>query len=255
MKKLNRLVNTLDDFIDSEYFQEQVENIRRKFQIPKNGFNMPKEEQKNIKKYKYSILYVPKELLQRKKEILKPFNLLVKDILKKFPINDTTIRVIFNIYIFHNKKIYILLNDPVDEVNLCRVESIKDEIEEYEFLAGKEEAFDIIKNKFDDYPVIIKLYPNISQNELIYYIKRNWEVIKKLHLNHYADRGSKFSLNIPQTKGRNLKIKERNDFIYKSKLLPRKKIMKLVSDKFNEVLDVGHIGKIISIENKRRKKV
>lgn len=251
MKKINKLVNPLDDFIDSDYFQGEVKILRKKWGIPKNGFPMPAKVKDNMSKYEYGIFYTPEKLLAVKSEALKPINLAIKGISRQFPIHDITIDAIVKIYLFHNKKIFQLLDDTIDEVNLCRIEEIKGQIEEFESLSGAENTLEILKRKFKDYPVVIKLHPDISQRELIEYIKRNWHIITNLHLGQYKNKNS----ILGKTRRRDQQIQKRDDFIYKHKKLPRRQIAMLLNKKFDEFLDVGHIGKIISLESRRRKKV
>lgn len=113
-------------------------------------------------------------------------------------------------------------------------------------------VFDAKSTKYFDkeaYPVLMAISPIASQRELISYLKSFYNVrIKPLQ------EKSKASLTDSPAKTRKKKtsIRERNEFIYQHRTLPRKEIMKLVSDHFGEYLDYGHIGKVISLEKSKR---
>ena len=83
-------------------------------------------------------------------------------------------------------------------------------------------------------------------------------IIKEYQEGHqkiYRHRKGGTGLKIGGAKTKKQRIRERNDFIYEHKHLPRKEIMHLLSEKYGpeNTLDYAYIGKIISIENKRRK--
>lgn len=246
-----KLLNYLDSFIELDYFQNEIKTLREKFNIPKNGFNLSEELKKEITRNVMieAPFHIPVELENKKLELMKPINLAIREVSSKFPINDYAIISLFKIYLFYNIKLYECL-DGLGEINLCRTEDVKEELEEYSFLAPSDEVVRIFKRKFNDYPVVIKLHPSISQRDLLAYIKDYWHLIR-YYLSQYKDKKSKLG----KIKRKKSSIKERNKFIYENRNLPRKKIMQLVADKFKEILDYGHIGKIISLEKKRRKEV
>ena len=63
------------------------------------------------------------------------------------------------------------------------------------------------------------------------------------------------NVKIGKIKTKKESIQKRNQFIYENKHLPRRQIQKVVKYSFNESLDYEYIGKIISDEKKRRKKL
>jgi len=111
---------------------------------------------------------------------------------------------------------------------------------------------DFRKKSDEKYPISIRVSPYASQNEIVDYIKKRWEFIKELQ-----DFYRKSNVKIGRVKKKNPKVQERNDFIYQNRKLPLKKISKLVSDqeKWGDGPDIGHIGKIISLEKKKRKEL
>lgn len=121
-------------------------------------------------------------------------------------------------------------------------------IEDFYYIKGLEKTSLIKRFKF--YPTIIKINSSASQRDIISFIKSNWNIIKA-----HQKKNENFTQKIKSLRNKNIEKKKRNDFIYQNRHLPIKNIFKMVSDKFGEVLDDGHIGKILSLEKKRRKEV
>jgi hypothetical protein len=99
----------------------------------------------------------------------------------------------------------------------------------------------------DFYPVVIRIGPYASKREIVDYIN-------KLYMNEIEpiqNKYKKVGASIGKVKTRNKYF--RDDFIYKNSELPHREIAKMVFKEFKEHLDVGLIGKIISLEKKRRK--
>ncbi len=99
------------------------------------------------------------------------------------------------------------------------------------------------------YPIFLRISPYATQREIIDFVKMQSIYIKKSQ-KKYQDSHSQIGKSRTRKEG---KI-SRNQFIFEHKDLPRKEIMHLVTDKFAETLDYGHIGKIISLESKKREK-
>lgn len=111
---------------------------------------------------------------------------------------------------------------------------------------------DLSKEDIEHYPVSVRISPYASKRDILDYVERFFPYI----LHTQKDYINK-NIKIGKFKTRKTNIQERNDFIYKNRNLSRKEIMRLVGDKFgpNAVIDYGYIGKIISMEKKRRKEV
>lgn len=101
----------------------------------------------------------------------------------------------------------------------------------------------------DDFPIFIKISPYASQRDIIDFIKKNYRYTIKPIQKTYADSKCK----IGKFKTKRTKIQKRNEFIFENCELPLKKIAKLLPLNGFEILDEGHISKIISLESKRRK--
>ncbi|MCX6720149.1 MAG: hypothetical protein NTV36_03535, partial [Candidatus Staskawiczbacteria bacterium] len=108
-------------------------------------------------------------------------------------------------------------------------------------------------NKEELYPIMIKISPYASKNDLIDFVKNKfvWENEIEPLRDKYKDK----NIKIGKFKTKNEKIKERNDFVYENRHLPRIKIMKLVNDKFEGCVGYEYVNKIIALEDRKRKDV
>jgi hypothetical protein len=257
MKKINqsqqKLVNYLDEFIDSDYFQEIIIKLRKELGIPKNGLK-EKIDYKNLYNYAFFIPKALKPNNSNKTNILKSINVGLKDARKKFPLKDMSISIFFQLYLFYNKKFYNTPKIIPNEVDLCQVVDMLEFAEEYSYPILEENGVQFLKNYFNDNPVILKIHPNMTQRDLVGYIKDHWPII-----NAYQDRYKNTKLKLGKIRTKNPSIKTRNDYIYKNRNKTRSEISSLVSLNFPQELsnsiDAGSVGKIISIERKRRKEV
>jgi hypothetical protein len=103
----------------------------------------------------------------------------------------------------------------------------------------------------DVYPISLGISAFASERDIIDYIKHTYtQVIKPLQ-----EKYKNPELKIGSIKKKKAKIQERNEFIYQNREFTRRELMSKVNDKFGEVLDYGHIGKIISLMDKKRKEL
>lgn len=245
-----KIISYLDDYINSDFFQLEVVNERKKIGIPVGGLPFKDKDNRAILiKLMHDSIFVPKELLEANTKIkaISQINFAIKRLSKKFPIHNFLLDSVFKLYLLYDIKFYdglktlmVGTHQNIQDTSLCGVGAFK-------YIKTNSPRF---KCLLEDYPVFIKINPSTSQRDLVDYIRNNWILING-KLNLYKNTKSKLG----KVKVRNEKISTRNEFIYKNKNLPLKKIFKLVSEKYDEVLDEGHIGKIISLERKRRRDV
>lgn len=126
--------------------------------------------------------------------------------------------------------------------NLCLVsdlvETKQEPLEEFE------ESDDIA------FPVAIRVSPYASQRDIIDFVKKAHTQIEA-YQKKYRDEQAK----IGRVKTKKPLVRQRDNFIYELRDLPRQQIMRLLNEKLGISLDYGHIGKIISLEAKKRKEV
>ncbi len=244
-----KLLNFLDEFLDSEYFQDEVKRLRTKLNIPAQGLTINKELEDDLNKIYpvYNYFKLPKELEGKGRNILKELNLAIGKISKKITISDLNIRYFIRTYILYGRKIFNIINH-LTESDLAQIEDFYQLLQEY----PDEFTVDRIRGLFKYYPVVIKLHPAITQRDLIDYIKVQWPQIE-YNLSQHRSAES----HLGKIKKKKASIKERNRFIWENSHLPRKEIMRLLYDKYgpNTNVDYAYIGKIISLEKRKRKKL
>lgn len=200
--------------IKSESFQKELSVIRQQHIIPKK------------RRYPDGIVTV-----------YEPFRNWAKLMCKKYDLSAVEWEDSFIIYAYYGK----LIEPEMNVGHLCLLTDLKEE---------RDDPFSKDVQDDDDryFPIGIRINPYASQRDILDYIKRIYPAIRQMQ-DKYKNKYSR----IGRFKKRNLKKERRNDFIYNIKNLRLKKIAMRVGKKFNEELDEGHIGKIISLERKRRK--
>jgi hypothetical protein len=227
----NKLENYFLNVIRTDLFQKTIKELRKNYKIPEGGFKINDDS---------CLSLVSTEKIT---DIIQELNSLCTKI--NLPdwywIDSSLDYLFFNRVDFSNN-----ISKPTPD-NLCQISDVGGGTDD--FKGGKMgEIVEKYLNK--KYPIVLRISPYASERDILNFIKENNETIKFLQ-REYGDKNSK----IGRIRTKNQKKQERNDFIYEHRHLPLKKIFKLVSEKFDEVLDDGLIGKIKSVEAKRRKEV
>jgi hypothetical protein len=233
-KGYQRLVNYFEKIRRKESFLEEVCRVRKNYDIPKNGYNWHKE---GVAPFSIpnNWPYINDKVVQKKldKEIEK--------LCLKHGLNDHYWNAVIHEYILWNDIIGLLVYSWV--FDLCYIDD--PEISKSLSPDDKRKA-----NKM--YPVKLKISQYASNREIIAFVKSNSKEIRCVQ-KKYIDEKIEKSLKVRK---RNELIRKRNDFIYKHRNKPYKEISSLVSDNFplelTKTIDEGSVGKIISIEKKRR---
>ena len=143
-----KLLRCLDDYLENNKFQLKIKILRERFGIPRNGLPISQEKilslsQKNNFRNR---IYLPEEL----KEIpLKNINLAVKEAIKDFPLENNGLLPFFRLYLFYNRKFDFpfIENLPRDETNLCGIERVKFDLDEYSSAMPPESTIKMLKQK------------------------------------------------------------------------------------------------------------
>ena len=101
------------------------------------------------------------------------------------------------------------------------------------------------------YPLAIKFSQYATKRDLLDYVNKKFDTEIKPIQDKHKDPKSK----IGKFKSKKDAVAIRNEYIYELRDEPRKQIAKTIQKVYGEFLDVGTIGKIISLEKKRRKEV
>jgi hypothetical protein len=221
----NKIWNYFVDLVKNNSFDRSVKNIRE-ISLTKNG--------------------------KIKDEI--KFRNRTKQLCRRFGLDEISWGEDIRTYILKNK----LPKDSLSNscVVLDRTEVGEDEYPNGDYIEGDFGETDQLKDPIElkpvsySYPVIIRVSPYASQREIVDFIKKSYNQYIQPIQDRYKDK----ELNLGKVRKKKVSIKERNDFIYENRHLPDREIMTLVYDKFGEQanIDYGCIGKIISLEDKKR---
>lgn len=224
-----KLVQYFDAIIKSDYFQKECARLRKKYKIPKDGFPPNPRFPVFPKEWEFGSV--------RQGKVAKEFLNEVRKLCDKFRLHSLDWGVVFEEQVMYGR--YTLEYDGFNSHNLIMISDF-----------NNKETY----HKSDDvaYPVALRISPYATQRDILDFVKRNGFMINASQ-HKYKVKGVK----IGKERKKNPKIQERNEFIYEHRHLPRKEILKLVGNKFgyDGVIEYGLIGKIISLEKKKRKEV
>ena len=223
-----KLWNYFFDLVKSDSFQNRILEVRKKYNIPEKGF--PEQE----------LL----EIYNKNKDGYEDMFVEIEDICTKYALHFDDWYSIIKHYLLSNE---LWSNSYDKHKNLCVV---SDSIEEELIQSNKHNSCISCKNRDKIYPVAIKLSPYASERDILDYVKKNFFIIKS-HQEKYKNP----EIKIGKVKRKKQSIQDRNNFIYENRKLSLNKIKELVKEKFSEVLDYEYIGKIKSMEIKKRKEM
>jgi len=249
-----KLKNYFLTLIKSDYFNNFINDCKNKYKIPKNGFKGFKTRKKKNRPPRCPDEWGGKLKLNNN------YFKLVKDIE-----NFCKEKKLYYYHFYDGIYNFIVYNQPinVDFYDLCLMcdlvyrDNIRQALKES---SSKKES--LMLKYMDEhmrdenllYPVSIKISPYASLRDITDYIRKNSQIIKELQKGHINKK-----IKIGKIKTKKQAIQERNEFIYNNRRESRKKIVSMVSSTFPEKItrsiDEGSVGKIISLEQKRRKEV
>lgn len=243
MKKLpqpaQKIMNFLYEYIETEDFQRKIAVLRKELGIPPEGYLLKEQDIKPT--LALDVFRAPTALPA---DIARLARIRLREVTKDFPVSDIQIQHGFFLYLFYNQFFSWVFEGAFFSNNLFKTVDLQGELEERP-LAYKEEY---IQSLLQNYPVAIFLRPEASQRDAFDYVKEVWAYVELLK-QQYLDPESRLG----KVRKKKKSIQERNAFILKNKDISRRKLISLVAEKFGEFLDQGHIGKIISMSQKKRK--
>lgn len=230
----HKLWNSIRGFITKEKSQEKIKKLRIKYRIPKNGFPI----------FGATWTHPPKEWDLYKSDCLQRSHLMMtiqKDIKKLCPdgFSEKDFVPIFEEYLFYNN---LFISPEPNSHNLIYVTDLKTKLDSL----GRK----ITNNDIATYPVAILISPYAGERDILDFVKK----LYKIEIEPIQKKYRKADSLIGKFRKRNRTKTMRNQFIYENRNLPYKKLVPLVSKNFpGHQVDEGSVGKIISLETKRRK--
>ena len=249
-----KLRNYLSDFLEFDQIQEDISKLRKKYKIPLNG--LPFSEREKGLAIQDSIIYFPDGFIKNKSmigQISKDLNVITE----KFPIKHLGIQSVIRVYFFHNIIMDDIINSSTETENLCKIaDSNDDMLEECINDSGLRKIYlQHFKTENHSFPVSLKINPRASKRDVLRFIEKHWMLIDR-KLSKYSDRYGKLG----KVRSRNPLVKKRDKIIFENEGKTYREIKKILRDNkipenLIESIDPGSMGKIRSIERKRRKEV
>jgi len=240
--------------IETKEFQDRVAKIRKKYQMPPNGFSLDDSE------YMFS---------PRGWKLKNPsgFHAEINRLSERYQLGGFDGSMFFQGYIFYNiDEPYFFpsvmgTTEGPEGFNLCIIralaaDSLTDKgVNTATSREGK--ASCDADRKSDDrvYPIGLRISPYASLRDIQDFLRKQYKSRIAPLQSWYRNHNKKISIG--RFKKRSERVHQRNVFIYQNRHLPRRKILELLEEKYpeQEISDYTYIGKIISEEKKRRKEV
>jgi hypothetical protein len=227
-----KLWNYFIEITKTESFQNTIKHLREKYNIPPQGFSH--SEYGTLPPEKWELRFSPKS-----RELDKE----LKDICEKHNLHFLYwSEILQNIVFYDEVSSFSQLEAGPD---LCFFTDLKIEYEE-PFSKEIQEADN------SAYPIAIRISPYATERDILDFVKGMYPLMSRF-LENYKEKGSK----IGKVKKKKTGVSERNDFIWENRNLPRRQIMELLTETYgvDRTIDFGYIGKIISLEKKKRKEM
>lgn len=240
-KKVESCFEALENDLD---FMKKIKEIRKDFNIPINGFPLPKTL-KDYRDIHAKAFFVPKEdhkgedFTKRLTKLLQEYDLeAVGEALDCF--------VCFNSIDPFIEYAYSGIMEIFDLRHTFSNEIKRNE--RFGITIGKKERTQVLEVFSERLPIAILINPYMSQRDIIDYVK----VMYKDWIKPMQDCYKNDKMPLGKTRRRSNFVKKRNEFIYSNKDKSAKEIMRLVNQEFGQLLDYTYIQKVIRDEKEKR---
>lgn len=258
----NRFYNYILDLIETDFFQGQIQSLRKKFGIPSEGYKQTNK------------LWVcpPEEWCKKQGEKLQDkhceLQLEIWGLASYYEINKLIAPHPFEDYLFYNElnprdenedwdsfwSLFCITDKYALEKNVLRNAADVTEVNESDIQKRyKNQLMRMIRDyPLANHPVAILVHPFASEREIVQYIKAEFKkTIEPLQEKYRRDETSLY--RIKSLRAKDPKIRQRDNFIYKH----RKQNSTVIKEKLKNELGINlgpeEISAIKSREIKRRK--
>lgn len=227
-QSFKKMWNSFHDFTKKRAFQEFILNLRGKYRIPQNGFTIngdswttPPDE------WTYEMWDT------EHKEIQSAIRGFCRE--QQIPSKDWEFTI--EQYLFFNQ---MFISPEPNSHNMCYITDMSTKQDS----VGQELNDDLITA----YPVGLLISPYASQRDILAYVKSIYRAEIAPLQKKYKTEGSL----IGKSRSKMAMTRKRNELIWQNRERPLKEIMEIVKKEFRTDIDVGSIGKILSLERKNR---
>ncbi len=257
-----KLLISFRRFLKREPVLLKIQDLRKKYDIPKNGLKKNEVFKPNEDGYQ---IYVGDFDFPIRIDFNSALRKDIKEyLLEEFPVKSNFIIHLTKMFILYNNiDDYIDFDKSKEEVDLelFNIFDLVDDMEiGYDVMNDRDAGtgqihgfIEEIMNRGMEYPISIGIPNGATKRDLLEYIKKNWNKIEKLR---NSKKENKKWLAVRKS---NPEIERRDDFIYKHRKKSLKEIKDLVIEKFEGSLDgdrrilyTWQIKNIIDREKKKR---
>lgn len=226
-----KYVRYVEEIFNTTEFKKLISYLREKYAIPKNGFSSTQR------------IFPPESWIYGHTKLNFLLSKEIRAFCKKKGIHFLDSSMWIEEYLFYN---------DFDPKNMTFGDGTNNLLFVTDLKLEKEEPYGKDTQEDDNllFPIAIRISPYASLRDIIDYVKKVYTFRIKPLQSQYR----KNEIKIGELKKRKDSIKERDNFIYENRHLPKKSLLGLVTKKFGvkNMPDYAYIGKIISLEKKRR---
>jgi hypothetical protein len=258
-RSVEKVTNQLRKLVDTDKFQSEVFAIRAALGIPFKGHEMTQRDRDHLGDPFYMPENTEFDNGATKSSFQKQINILTKTLEDMLAIQSAFLKEVIKGYVYYNSLEFdeIAKRMPSSsKTALCEFRDWKlilmerfwnDEVDSDLAVGFAEELIRGAKV----YPLTLGIHPDAGQEDIIAYIKANWERIKNAQTRYAVDPSKSIKNSKVKINEKNKKIK---DFVYENRHLSLREISTKLSEELGIDRDIGAVGKIRSLEIKRRKK-
>lgn len=227
-QSFEKMRNSFYDFTKKKVFQEFILNLRGKYKIPQNGFQINGNTWSTPPtNWEYEMWETEHRQIQRA----------IKDFCKDQQIPSKDWEFTIEQYLFFNQ---MFISPEPNSHNICYITDMATKQDS----VGQELNEDLVTA----YPVGLLISPYASERDVLNYVEKIFITEIVPIQKKYRKEGS----FIGKSRAKNSRVQKRNDLIYKNRNLPVKQIAKLIAQESKEIMDEGAICKILSLERQKR---
>lgn len=228
-----KIENYMKDLSKRPEFLAVVKEVRKKYDIPENGFG-------------YSSIHSENAKISNRLTDNVEFVECVKDVAEQYGVSAFR-EFIGSYFLFNNFKLFIG-DMPVNVIKVLDMSTVS--------IKQKNKPADSMGKKAlglspaELYPVGILIHPYMSQRDILDAIK----MLYKSEIEPLQKKYQKEKIKLGKVRKKSERVEERNKFIYENRLgKSRKELVRMVNEKFGEIMDYTYINRIIKEEREKNK--
>lgn len=251
-----KLLNFLLDLADTTDFKFAVAKIRRKSDIPTNGFKPTATDLKNLFNPFYIPFGYPNKKSLDKQEYIEGIFSGLSPLLDALPVKDVFYATLLKNYVYYDK-FYIDQTKEAypsfKQTASCQLVDVRFEFED-SAKEGKSKSVYIseMREILRRYPIVVRISPYASGQDIKEFIAANLTTIRAMQ-KLYGEEKEWSKMRNRKRKGISTATRKTRDFLHQNQHLGTKPLSKIL-EKRGISLDHEHIRKIISLENKKRER-